>query len=108
MNIIVNKACQNTKITKELPKNNNYIKRFPKLEDCARKNGEEITKFADLEIDISYHMFDIWTIPTEKGDAYIANFETEEGKRYTAWMPDSLVKKFKALKVNEYYVFNKG
>ena len=31
------------KITKELPR------RFPKLEVCPRKNGEEITKFADLE-----------------------------------------------------------
>ena len=90
------------KITKELPK------RFPKLEDCSRKNGEEITKFADLETDISYHMFDIRTIPTKKGDAYIAEFETEEEERYTVWMPDSLVKKFKALKVKECYVFNKG
>ena len=46
-------------------------------------------------------MFDIRT--TKKG--YIAEFQTEEGERYTVWMPDSLVK---ALKINECYVSNKG
>ena len=53
-------------------------------------------------------MFDIRIIPTKKGDAYIAEFETEDNYQCTAWMPDSLVKKFKALKVKECYVFNKG
>ena len=46
-------------------------------------------------------MYDVRTIPTKNGQTNIAEFETEEGEQFTAWMPDSLIKKFNTLKVEE-------
>ena len=53
-------------------------------------------------------MYDVRVVNTKNGKAHIADFETEEGKKYTAWMPDSLIKKFKALKVDEFCMWNGG
>ena len=81
------------KITKEPPTVNKFNKTFQKFEDFP--NEEELTtKFGVLKVNVVYHLYDIITINTKNGKAHIADFETKEGERYIAWMPDSLVKKF--------------
>ena len=85
--------------------NNNY--KFPKADDYPTVN-DEITKFADLKINVSYLMSNVRAVPTKTGQSHIADFESEEGEQYTVWMPESLIKKFNVLKVDRCYVWNGG
>ena len=96
------------KNSNKMSNKNSKCHKFPKSGNYTTINQEIITKFADLEINVSYLMSNMRTIPTKTGQGYVADFETEEGEQYTVWMPESLIKKFNALQVDCCFVWNGG
>ena len=53
-------------------------------------------------------MSNVRVVPTKNGQLHIADFESEEGKQHTVWIPESLIKKINVLKVDCCYVWNGG
>ena len=81
---------------------------FPKSEKFPNDYSEDTVPFRELPIETVYHMYNVKEIKTKKGPAYIADFETIDEVKYTAWVPQSLLNKYDDLNVKECFVLNNG
>ena len=68
----------------------------------------QIIPFSELPIDVVYYMCNVQSLRTKDGrTAYYAEFGTEDNY-YIAWVPESLLKKFQKLEVEECWMVNEG
>ena len=80
------------------------------MEEAWNKIIRERNKlpFSELPTDVVYWMHNMQSLTTKDGrTAYYAEFTTEDNY-YIAWVPESLLKKFQKLGVEECWMINEG
>ena len=78
-------------------------------ENYEKNNRERITPFAELTTNVVYHMYNVQSLRTKDGrTSYYAEFMTEDDKYYKAWIPESLLKKFEKLQVEDCWMVSEG
>ena len=79
-------------------------------ENYEKNNREQIIPFSELLTDVVYHMYNVQSLRTKDGrTSYYAEFiMTEYGEYCKAWIPESLLKKFQKLEVEECWMVNEG
>ena len=70
---------------------------------------EQTIPFSELPTDVVYHMYNVKSCITKDGrTSYFAEFVTGDDEYYNAWIPESLLKKFQKLEVEECWMVNEG